>query len=101
MGETEPNKWQRWDPRHNFEVPVIDTQMFPIAEPVPEMDMQWTSRRWTVCQILRELFHSIDDPALKLKCRIACRMTKAMATEITKHNPEWGRGTWPWREKRS
>lgn len=62
--------------------------------------MEWESRRWTVCQILREVYHCTEDPLLRQKLRIASNMTKEMATKITEYEPDWGRFRWPWREKK-
>lgn len=97
----ENNKWMRPEAYRATmrPIPEIDLEAFPIAKPMPERDMNWISRRWTLCQILRELYHVTDDPELKLKIRIASTMAKAMATAISEHEPNWGRGRWPWREK--
>jgi hypothetical protein len=80
-------------------IPEIDYEAFPIAVPVPRRMMHRDSRHYTVCQILREIYHEVDDPVLKMKCRIAHRMTKTMIDAITLHVPEWGKFRWPWREK--
>jgi len=102
MGIKSDFAWKRqWDDSLNKTVPAVDTKAFPVAAPLQSWEMDWVSRRWTPCQILRELFHATDDPVLKLKCRIAARMTKDMATKISQHDPGWGRNTWPWREKQA
>lgn len=93
--------WKRqWDDSLNFSIPTIDTKAFPIATPLQDWEMDWVSRRYTPCQILRELYHAIDDPVLKMKCRVASNMTKVMATKISQYEPDWGKFTWPWREKK-
>jgi len=84
----------------NWPIPDIDLEEFPIATPAPEVVMDWESRRWTACQILREVYHCIDDPFLRLKLRIVSNMAKDMAETIHKYDPKWGRGRWPWREKK-
>lgn len=92
-------KRKQWSDSLNFEIPEVDVAAFPIASPISTGEMNWVSRRWTVCQILRELYHAVDDPKLKLKCRIASRMTKEMASTIIAFDPNWSSGRWPWREK--
>ena len=48
--------------------------------PVPEWEMDKT--RWeghhSVCQTLRDIYHLTADPTIKLKCREAMAMSKAM-----------------------
>ena len=84
----------------DWPIPEIDLEAFPIATPATDTMMNWESRRWTVCQILREVYHCIEDPVLKMKLKIASNMTKTMATKITEYEPGWGRNKWPWREKK-
>jgi hypothetical protein len=84
----------------DWPIPDIDLNAFPIATPAELQVMDWESRRWTVCQILREVYHCVEDPLLRLKLRIASNMTKEMAAKIIEHEPNWGRGRWPWRERK-
>lgn len=84
----------------NWPIPEIDLKAFPIATPATDTMMNWESRRWTVCQILREVYHCTEDPLLRMKLRIASNMTKEMVTKITEYEPNWGRWRWPWREKK-
>ena len=84
----------------DWPIPEIDTEAFPIAKEAEDQVMDWESRRWTVCQILREVYHCTEDPLLRKKLRIASTMTKAMAAKIVEYEPKWGSGRWPWREKK-
>lgn len=102
MGDPELDiKKRAWDPKLNLTIPEVDLQAFPIATPLKDSEMDWVSRRWTVCQILREIYHAVDDPVLKFKCRVASQMTKQMIYAICKKEPHWGKFRWPWREKQS
>jgi len=48
--------------------------------PVDEatMDRKRFEGHHSVCQTLRDIYHLTDDPEIKLKCRLAVAMTKAM-----------------------
>ena len=94
------NNWQRCYDKKEWPIPEIDLTVFPIATPEPVKRMLWDSRRWTLCQILREIYHTTEDPLIKMKCRIAANMAKEMATKISSYEPKWGVGAWPWREKK-
>jgi hypothetical protein len=86
--------------KKSWPVPPIDYDAFPIARPMRRSDMMSRdSRHWTVCQILREIYRTTDNPEIKLKCRIAHRMTKTMVDKICEYEPDWGKWRWPWREK--
>lgn len=52
----------------------------------------------SACQTLREIYALTDDPTIRLKCRIATRQCKMMASEISRWDPRWERRLWPWRE---
>lgn len=82
-------------------IPEIDTKAFPVARPIARKKMHRDSRHYTVCQIIREIYHETDDPVIRMKCRIAHTMTKHMIDEICRHVPDWGKFRWPWREKPS
>ena len=47
--------------------------------------MHRDSRHYTVCQIIREIYHETDNPVTRQKCRIAHTMTKHMIDEICRH----------------
>jgi len=89
-----------WDSELNLTIPDVDYKAFPIAQPLRPDEMEWVSRRWTVCQILREVYHAIDDERLKFKLLVASRMTKEMVITICKKEPHWGKYRWPWRDKK-
>lgn len=55
--------------------------------PAPLEDMN--KHRWdghhTVCQTLREIYRMTNDPEIKLKCRLAMAMTKAMHEKLKEY----------------
>lgn len=46
-------------------------------------------KRWeghhSICQTIRDIYHMTDDEALKLKCREAMAMTKAMHERLKQY----------------
>jgi hypothetical protein len=56
-------------------------------EPIDREEMHL--HRWdghhTVCQTIREIYRSTNDPEIKLKCRLALAMTKAMHEQLKKY----------------
>lgn len=70
------------------------------CEPVPETDMTFVGSWYTVCEIMREIYNSSEDPDIRFKCRVACGMAKSMAGRITQHEgKKWGREQYPWNPK--
>ena len=54
-------------------------------EPVPESEMVWLSPKYTLCQVIREIFWLADkhgDTTIKYKSRIAMAMAKAMNNKL-------------------
>jgi hypothetical protein len=45
--------------------------------------------RWdghhTVCQTIREIYRMTEDPEIKMKCRLAMAMTKAMHEKLKEY----------------
>lgn len=65
-------------------------------DPVPEEDMALVGGRYTICEVLREIYRSIEDSEIKMKCRIASSMAKSMAARITKYEGRnWGKLQYP------
>ncbi len=56
-------------------------------EPVSEREMDKT--RWdghhSICQTLRDIYHMTDDCEVKLKCRLAMAMAKAMHEKLKEY----------------
>jgi hypothetical protein len=54
--------------------------MIKKREPIRESEMDIT--RWeghhSICQTLRDIYHLTDNSELKMECRVAMAMTKAM-----------------------
>lgn len=68
-------------------------------KPIGEKYMFYSSKRYTLCQMLREIYQLTDDPEIRLKCRIASRMAKCMATMVTEYKGiGWEESFYPLRE---
>ena len=59
-------------------------------EPVSEKTMLNTryAGHHTICETLREIYTSTDDEEIKLKCRLATSMAKAMQNRLKKYKAE-------------
>jgi hypothetical protein len=61
-------------------------------EPAPISEM--SRKRWeghhTICQTIRDIYNMTDNEELKMKCRVAMAMTKAMNDKLQyyKHKEE-------------
>lgn len=54
-------------------------------EPVSEESMNHVSPRYTICETLRSIYHSTADESIRLKCRTATAMAKAMTARLTEY----------------
>ena len=69
--------------------PVSEEEM-ELIEPVPLSEMgvhRWDGHH-TVCQTIREIYRMTEDPEIKMKCRLAMAMTKAMHEAIKRLKQE-------------
>ena len=65
--------------------------------PVADAEMFYVGSRYTLCEVLREIYRSTNDPAIKLKCRMAITMAKLMANRISVYEGDrWGKAQYPW-----
>jgi len=58
-------------------------QPYPVAE--SEMDRSRWEGHHSVCQTLRDIYHLTDNSEIKLKCRLAMAMTKAMHEKLKEY----------------
>lgn len=63
-------------------------------EPYPEDRMDKEYPWYTVCEVIRQIYKKSDDPKIKLKCRIAISMTKAMDAKLLEYNARYGDNLW-------
>jgi hypothetical protein len=63
-------------------------------EPIPEGQMFLANNKNTICQTIRDIYHKTDDQEIKLKCRIAVTMAKAMEGKLTEYKDGWHIGFW-------
>ena len=61
-------------------------------EPVSEREMCRVSPFYSICEVLREIYHKSSDPEIKLKARIATAMAKSMSNKLTEYNGAWKKG---------
>lgn len=54
--------------------------------PYPESDMEKVFPQYTLCEVLRQIYKTTTDPAIKLKCRVAVTMAKAMDSKLREYN---------------
>lgn len=59
----------------------------PKREPAPlwEMDKKRWEGHHSICQTIRDIYHLTDNEELKLKCRVAMSMTKAMHSKLKEY----------------
>ena len=58
-------------------------------EPISESEMNAASPRNSICETLRGIYHSTEDPDIRLKCREAVSMAKAMSAKLEEKKPNW------------
>jgi hypothetical protein len=60
-------------------------------KPASEEDMEKRMKNPnTICNILREMYHMTDDQEIRLKCRLAFSMGKAMCDKLTYYHEIYG-----------
>lgn len=55
----------------------------PVSE--GEMDLKRYDGHHSVCQTLRDIYHLTDNSEVKMKCRLAMAMTKAMHERLKEY----------------
>jgi hypothetical protein len=63
-------------------------------EPVPErvMDRKIYEGENTLCQTIRDMYHMTSNQDIRLKCRLAMAMGKAMCEKLSKYKEKYGLG---------
>ena len=61
--------------------------MHTLKLPVPEKQMEREGNNDTnsICQVLRQIYELSDDSMVKLKCRVATAMAKAMLEKLQEY----------------
>ena len=74
-------------------------------DPCPEEWMGMENPRFTICEILREIYQATHDSSIRLKARIAMTMAKKMNNRLLYHkdkmSEEWNADTSQMRKKLS
>ena len=64
-------------------------------EPVPEEDMWYISPKYTICQVLRDIYFEavrIGSREIQVEARVAVAMAKAMNSQLKEYNRNWWKG---------
>jgi hypothetical protein len=51
--------------------------------------MKRISPRYTICQVLRDIYHASTDKDIRLKLRVAVSMAKSMDKKLRKYKPHY------------
>ena len=64
--------------------------------PVSPEAMEVHGTKNSICQVLRDIYHATNNPAIREKCRLGCAMGKAMTDKITEltGDPVWFKDFW-------
>lgn len=77
--------------------------MLGLYEPCPEEWMTMENPRYTICEVLRGIYQETNNPAIKLKSRVAMTMAKKMNDRLISLNDkiteEWDGKTDEMRKK--
>lgn len=63
-------------------------------KPVPESEMEVVSCRQSICEMIRQIYHMVDDEEVKLKLRIASSMGKSMSRKLSEYKKNWYWNEW-------
>ncbi len=58
-------------------------------KPCPEEWMKQKNPRFTICEVIRQIYYLSPDAQIKTLCRIAMTMAKKMNTKLMEYNPIW------------
>ena len=58
-------------------------------EPCPVELMGVRNHRFTICEVLREIYHTSENERIKLLARIAMTMAKRMNNKLFEYNHTW------------
>lgn len=57
--------------------------------PCPEEWMSIRNNRFTICEVLREIYHYTDNENIKMLSRVAMNMAKRMNNKLMEYNSTW------------
>jgi hypothetical protein len=64
-------------------------------EPCSEEHMGLVWPEFTICQLMRNIYHLTDDEEIRLLCRIGQTMAKKMDAKLRQYKADWAEGFWP------
>lgn len=66
-----------------------------MRRPWPKKRMDYTFPKFTICEILRAIYHKIDDEEAKYLCRVGITTAKAIDKKLRGYKRDWDEGFYP------
>lgn len=58
--------------------------------------MASTNPEYTICEVLRGIYHASEDPEIRTLARVATTMAKRMEMRLREYRADWDKGFWDW-----
>jgi hypothetical protein len=62
--------------------------------PITKEKMNWISPKNSICQKLRDIYHASQDEDVRMDCRVAMSMAKAMNRKLEQYQKGWDKDYW-------
>lgn len=59
-----------------------------------KIDMNKRNSAWTICEVLREIYHKTNDPVIQEKLILATAMAKKMDAKLREYKADYDKGWW-------
>ena len=59
-----------------------------------KIDMNKRNSVWTICEVLREIYHRTADPVIQEKLILATAMAKKMDAKLREYKADYDKGWW-------
>lgn len=63
-------------------------------KPIEEYQMEKSFPDCTICETVRQIYKLTDDMKIRLLCRLAVAMGKAMDAKLRSYKEDWGKEFW-------
>jgi hypothetical protein len=63
-------------------------------EDLQKIDMNKQNSARTICEVLREIYHSTDDPIIQERLVLATAMAKKMDAKLREYKADYDKGWW-------
>ena len=67
---------------------MIDPELIKRYPPESEERMSVQGKRYTICEILREIYNLTDSEGIKIRTRVATTMAKRIIGKLYEYNPD-------------